>query len=49
MAFPFQKQEAFLEGHIQAFCFFGGVPRRISYDNLKTAVFLVLKGRNRQE
>lgn len=49
MAFPFQKQEAFLEGHIQAFHFFGGVPRRISYDNLKTAVFKVLQGRNRQE
>ena len=49
MAFPFQKQEAFFEGHIQAFSFFGGVPRRISYDNLKTAVYRILKGRNRQE
>ncbi len=26
MAFPFQKQEAFFEGHIQAFHFLGGVP-----------------------
>jgi transposase len=49
MAFPFQKQEAFFEGHIQAFRFFGGVPRRITYDNLKTAVYRILKGRNRQE
>lgn len=49
MAFPFQKQEAFLEGHIQAFHFFGGVPKTITYDNLKTAVFRVLEGRNRQE
>jgi transposase len=49
MVFPFQKQEAFLEGHIQAFRFFGGVPRRITYDNLKTAVFRVLEGHNRQE
>ena len=49
MAFPFQKQEAFFEGHIQAFHFFGGVPRRITYDNLKTAVFRVLEGHNRQE
>jgi len=49
MVFPFQKQEAFLEGHIQAFDFFGGVPRHITYDNLKTAVFRVLEGRNRQE
>jgi transposase len=49
MAFPFQKQEAFFEGHIQAFHFFGGVPRRLSYDNLKTAVYRVLEGRKRQE
>jgi transposase len=49
MAFPFQKQEAFLEGHIRAFHFFGGVPRRITYDNLKTAVFRVLEGHSRQE
>jgi transposase len=49
MAFPFQKQEAFCEGHIQAFHFFGAVPRRITYDNLKTAVFRILTGRNRSE
>jgi len=49
MAFPFQKQEAFFEGHIQAFHFFGGVPRRITYDNLKTAVFRILEGHHRQE
>ena len=49
IAFPFQKQEAFFEGHIQAFRFFGGVPHQITYDNLKTAVFQVLKGHNRRE
>jgi transposase len=49
MAFPFQKQEAFFEGHNQAFRFFGGVPRRLTYDNLKTAVFKILSRRNRQE
>lgn len=49
MAFPFQKQEAFFEGHVQAFHFFQGVPHRITYDNLKTAVFRVLEGHNRQE
>ena len=49
MAFPFERQEAFLEGHIQAFRFFGGVVRCITYDNLKTAVYRILKGRNRQE
>ena len=48
-AFPFQKQEAFFEGHIRAFHFFGGVPRRITYDNLKTAVFRILEGHHRQE
>jgi len=48
-AFPFQKQEAFFEGHIRAFHFFGGVPHRITYDNLKTAVFRVLEGHHRQE
>jgi transposase len=49
MAFPFQKQEAFFAGHEAAFHFVGGIPRRIAYDNLKTAVFKVLEGRNRQE
>jgi transposase len=49
MAFPFQKQEAFFAGHIQAFHFFGGMPRRITYDNLKTAVYKVLEGKNREE
>jgi len=49
MAFPTQKQEAFFEGHVQAFHHFQGIPRRISYDNLKAAVQRILKGRNRQE
>jgi transposase len=49
MAFPNQKQEAFFEGHVQAFHHFQGVPRRISYDNLKAAVQRVLKGRSRKE
>ena len=48
-AFPTQKQEAFFEGHVQAFHFFGGVPRRIAYDNLKAAVQRILEGRNRKE
>jgi len=49
MAFPTQKQEAFFSAHIAAFHFFGGVPQTITYDNLKTAVRRILKGRNRQE
>lgn len=49
MAFPGQKQEAFFEGHRSAFHFFAGVPHRIAYDNLKTAVFRILKGKKRRE
>jgi transposase len=40
MAFPTQKQESFFWGHVQAFHYFTGVPHRISYDNLGTAVKL---------
>ena len=49
MAFPTQRQEAFLWGHVQAFAHFGAVPHRISYDNLKTAVKRILQGRQREE
>jgi len=49
MAFPSQKQESFFLGHVKAFDFFEGVPHRISYDNLKTAVLEVLKGKKRIE
>jgi transposase len=49
MAFPTQRQEAFLLGHVLAFTHFGGVPHRLSYDNLKTAVQQVLRGRHRIE
>lgn len=49
MAFPTQKQEAFFLGHVHAFAHFEGVPHRISYDNLKTAVNRILQGRNREE
>lgn len=56
MAFPTEKQESFFYGHVQAFEHFGGVPHRISYDNLATAVKLVFdktqekgKGRKRLE
>ena len=42
-------QEVFLDGHVRAFAHFNGVPGRIRYDNLKTAVEKVLKGRDRIE
>src|SRR5216683_5993297 len=43
MCFPTQKQESFFYGHVQAFKYFEGVPVRISYDNLATAVKLALE------
>jgi transposase len=49
MAFPTQRQECFFAGHEAAFRFFGGVPQRISYDNLTTAVQTILRGHTRQE
>lgn len=49
MAFPAQKQEAFFEGHVQAFAHFGGVPHRLSYDNLAVAVKILVEGRIREE
>lgn len=39
-AFPDKTKESFFMGHILAFEFFGGVPRRCIYDNLRTAVAL---------
>jgi len=42
MAFPAETTEAFLEGHNQAFAYFGGVPRTILYDNTKIAVARIL-------
>jgi transposase len=38
IAFPAENTEAFLEGHNQAFAYFGGVPRTILYDNTAIAV-----------
>lgn len=49
MAFPAQKQEAFFEGHVRAFEHFAGVPHRLSYDNLATAVKILVEGRIREE
>ena len=37
-AFPAETTEAFCAGHNAAFDYFGGVPRRIVYDNTKLAV-----------
>lgn len=47
--YPCERQEAFFDGHIHAFGYFGGVFRRIVYDNLKSAVLRVFKGKIRDE
>jgi transposase len=41
-AYPAETTEAFLDGHVAAFAFFGGVPASILYDNLKIAVARIL-------
>jgi hypothetical protein len=48
-AFPAETTEAFLEGHVRAFVYFGGVPTRILYDNTKIAVARILGGEERQK
>lgn len=46
--YPTQAQEAFLEGHVEAFEAIGGVPpRHIKYDNLTSAVSAVIQGPGR--
>lgn len=49
LAFLAPDQTAFLEGHAIAFARLGGVPGRIRYDNLTSAVKKVLVGRDRTE
>jgi transposase len=48
-AYPRATQQAFLEAHELAFAHFGGVFRRVRYDNLGAAVQKVLRGREREE
>ena len=47
-AYPAETTEAFLDGHVSAFTFFGGVPISILYDNLKIAVARILGDGKRQ-
>lgn len=37
-AYPCERLECFLDGHVRAFRYFGGVPKRCAYDNLKSVV-----------
>jgi len=47
--FAHETQQAFLEAHVDAFAFLGGVPAVVRYDNLGSAVKQILKGRRRVE
>jgi transposase len=48
VAYPREMQEMVLDAHSRAFAFFGGVPARLIYDNLKTVVDAVFVGKERQ-
>lgn len=46
-AYPRETQEMLFDAHAQAFEFFGGIPLRGIYDNMKTAVDTVFTGKKR--
>ena len=46
-AYPRETQEMVFDAHQRAFAFFGGVPTRGIYDNMKTAVETVFVGKER--
>ena len=45
--YPRETQEMVFDAHARAFAFFGGVPLRGIYDNMKTAVTTVFTGKDR--
>lgn len=47
-AYPAETTEAFLDGHVSAFAFLGGVPQSILYDNTKLAVARICGDGTRQ-
>ena len=47
-AYPGETTEAFCDGHVSGFSFFGGVPRSILYDNTRIAVARILGDGKRQ-
>ena len=47
-AYPAETTEAFLDGHVSAFAFLGGVPQSVLYDNAKLAVARILGDGRRQ-
>lgn len=48
VGYPAETTEAFCDGHVRAFDFFGGVPQSILYDNTKIAVARILGDGKRQ-
>jgi transposase len=48
LALPTERTEAILAGMVAAFTFFGCVPREVWWDNPKTVVRLIFKGRERR-
>lgn len=48
VAYPRETQEMVLDAHVRAFTAFGGAPKRMVYDNLKTVVEAVFAGKARQ-
>jgi len=48
VAYPRETQEMVLDAHGKAFAFFGGVPKRMVYDNLKTVVDAIFVGKERR-
>ena len=46
-AYPRETQEMVFDAHNRAFAFFGGVPQRVIYDNMKAVVDAILVGKER--
>jgi len=47
-AYPLQTHEMLFDAHVHAFDVFGGVPQRGIYDNMKTAVSRIGRGKERE-
>lgn len=43
------SQQAFLDGHVRAFEMFGGAFRLVRYDNLRSAVKQIMRGKRREQ
>lgn len=48
IAYPRETQEMVFDAHDKAFAFFGGVPQRMIYDNLKAVADTIFVGKERQ-